>query len=75
MRNKLPMPETPPRRCREVHAERMRKGLSLRSLATLAGVDYFHACRVLRGRAVDKRALSALEVAAAKARMPREVAA
>ena len=62
---------TPPRRCREIQAERERKGLSLRDLAFRAKVNYFHACRVLKGRAVDVKALSRLELAASRAPMPR----
>lgn len=63
---------TPPRHCREVTAERAKKGLSLRALAALAGVDYFRACKILRGRETDPKAFAKLKRAAFKAPTPRE---
>ncbi len=56
----------------DINAERARKELSLRRLAELAEVNYYRACRVLKGRSIDKDALVKLARAVKRAPMPLE---
>lgn len=66
---------TPPSRCLEINSLRARKNLSLRALASLAGVNYYAACRLLRGRMNDAKALALLERAARQAPTPKKLEA